>query len=124
MENRMQLNDEALENVVGGVKITATTVTNKDTGEQYRQFVCNICPEPLVLTYKDGRHYHEYARPMTLEQAKKKIAENVGRYFAGNPNIEYTQWGADYLEARVHYPIKDDNERVVAELSKINDEEN
>ena len=31
------------------------TVTNKDTGEQYRQFVCNICPEPLVLTYKDGR---------------------------------------------------------------------
>ena len=31
------------------------TVTNKETGEQYRQYVCNICPEPLVMTYKDGR---------------------------------------------------------------------
>ena len=31
------------------------TVTNRDTGEQYRQYVCNICPEPLVMTYKDGR---------------------------------------------------------------------
>ena len=31
------------------------TVTNKETGEQHRQYVCNICPEPLVITYKDGR---------------------------------------------------------------------
>ena len=38
-ENRMQLNDEALENVVGGVKITQTTVTNKDTGEVYKLLV-------------------------------------------------------------------------------------
>ncbi len=39
MENRMQLNDEALENVVGGVKITSKTVTNKDTGEVYTLLV-------------------------------------------------------------------------------------
>ncbi len=31
------------------------TFTNKDTGEQHTQYVCNICPEPLVMTYKDGR---------------------------------------------------------------------
>lgn len=31
------------------------TVTNKETGEQFKQYVCNICPEPLVMTYKDGR---------------------------------------------------------------------
>ena len=31
------------------------TVTNRETGEQYKQYVCNICPEPLVMTYKDGR---------------------------------------------------------------------
>lgn len=30
-------------------------VTNKETGEQYRQYVCNICPTPLEVTYKDGR---------------------------------------------------------------------
>lgn len=30
------------------------TVTNRETGEEYRQYVCNICPEPLTLTYKDG----------------------------------------------------------------------
>ena len=38
-EGRIQLNDESLENVVGGVKITATTVTNKDTGEVYTLLV-------------------------------------------------------------------------------------
>lgn len=31
------------------------TVFNKETGEQYKQYVCNICPQPLVMTYKDGR---------------------------------------------------------------------
>lgn len=36
------------------------TVTNKDTGEQHRQYVCNICPEPLTITYKDGREQQFY----------------------------------------------------------------
>ena len=31
------------------------TITNRETGEQHKQYVCNICPEPLELTYKDGR---------------------------------------------------------------------
>ncbi len=35
-DNRVQLNDEALENVVGGVLIKRKTVTNKDTGEVYK----------------------------------------------------------------------------------------
>ena len=40
MDNgRVQLNDDALENVVGGVKITSKTVTNKDTGEVYKLLV-------------------------------------------------------------------------------------
>ncbi len=38
-EGRLQLNDEALDNVVGGVKITQKTVTNKDTGEVYTLLV-------------------------------------------------------------------------------------
>ena len=81
------------------------------------------CATRYTLTYKDGRHYHEYARPMTLEQAKKKIAENVGRYFAGNPNIEYINWSDGGFEAHVRYPIKDDQGRLVAEASKIDDED-
>ena len=36
---RVQLNDEALENVVGGVLIRSKTVTNKDTGEVYKLLV-------------------------------------------------------------------------------------
>jgi hypothetical protein len=35
-------------------------VTNKETGEQFKQYVCNICPEPLVMTYKDGREQKFY----------------------------------------------------------------
>lgn len=31
------------------------TTVNKDTGEQYKQYVCNICPKPFIVTYKDGR---------------------------------------------------------------------
>lgn len=38
-EGRVQLNDEMLENVIGGVKITNKTVTNKDTGEVYSLLV-------------------------------------------------------------------------------------
>ena len=36
---RVQLNDEALENVVGGVLIRSKTVTNKDTCEVYKLLV-------------------------------------------------------------------------------------
>ena len=40
MDNgRVQLNDEALDNVVGGVLIRSKTVTNKDTGEVYKLLV-------------------------------------------------------------------------------------
>ena len=33
---RVQLSDEAIDNVVGGVLIKSKTVTNKDTGEVYQ----------------------------------------------------------------------------------------
>ncbi len=42
-EARVQLNDEVLENVVGGVLIKSKTVTNKDTGDVYKLLV-----EPMV----------------------------------------------------------------------------
>ena len=38
-KDRVQLNDEMLEQIVGGVKITKKTVTNKDTGEVYKLLV-------------------------------------------------------------------------------------
>lgn len=68
------------------------------------------------LTYSDGKHYHEYARSMTLEQAKAKIAANVKRYFKGEPVIEYLDWKGDF-ETIVRYPIKDDNGRSVADIT-------
>ena len=38
-QGRVQLNDEALDQVVGGVLIRSKTVTNKDTGEVYSLLV-------------------------------------------------------------------------------------
>ena len=55
------------------------TVTNKETGEQYKQYVCNICPEPLVMTYKDGREQRFFLgfdsrshRPVAISEAALK----------------------------------------------------
>ena len=52
------------------------TVTNRETGEQYKQYVCNICPEPLVMTYKDGREQKFFLgfdsrshRPVAISEA-------------------------------------------------------
>ena len=47
--------DKEPDKTIIGYLLESRTVTNKDTGEQFRQHVCNICPEPLVMTYKDGR---------------------------------------------------------------------
>lgn len=38
-EDRVQLNDSVLDNIVGGVLIKSKTVTNKDTGEIYKLLV-------------------------------------------------------------------------------------
>ena len=38
-KNRVQLNDEMLDNIVGGVYITSKTVKNKDTGKVYKLLV-------------------------------------------------------------------------------------
>jgi len=49
-----KLDPERDKNIINAL-LETRTVTNRDTGEQYKQYVCNICPEPLVMTYKDGR---------------------------------------------------------------------
>ena len=38
-EDRVQLNDSILDNIVGGVVIKSKTVTNRDTGEIYKLLV-------------------------------------------------------------------------------------
>ncbi len=55
------------------------TITNRETGEQFIQHVCNICPEPLVLTYKDGRQQSFYLgldsrslRPVAISESALK----------------------------------------------------
>ena len=45
-EGRIQLNDEAIEKVIGGVLIRSKTVTNKDTGEVYKLLV-----DPMTAFY-------------------------------------------------------------------------
>ena len=45
-EGRVQLDDDAMVNIVGGVLITSTTVTNKDTGEVW--FTGTVY-EPVLL---------------------------------------------------------------------------
>lgn len=47
--------DPEKDKVIIDYLLESRTVTNKDTGEQFRQHVCNICPEPLTMVYKDGR---------------------------------------------------------------------
>lgn len=47
--------DPEKDKVIIDYLLESRTVTNKETGEQYRQHVCNICPEPLTMVYKDGR---------------------------------------------------------------------
>jgi hypothetical protein len=71
-----------------------------------------------TLVYADGRNYHQYTRPMSLEKAKAKIAERVARHFAGSPMIYYWEHGCGKeVEAVVKYPIRDDNCRHVAFLT-------
>ena len=38
-EGRVQIDDDAMVNIVGGVLITSTTVTNKDTGDVYQLLI-------------------------------------------------------------------------------------
>ena len=52
-------------------------VTNKETGEEFKQFVCNICPKPLVLTYKDGREQAFYLGFDSRSQRPVAISENA-----------------------------------------------
>lgn len=51
---RVQLNDEMLENIVGGVLIKSKTVTNKDTGEVYKLLV-----DPMVAFSYATAHGNE-----------------------------------------------------------------
>ena len=54
-----KLDPEKDKNIISSL-LETRTVTNKETGEQFKQYVCNICPEPLIMTYKDGREQKFY----------------------------------------------------------------
>ena len=73
-----KLDPEKDKNIINAL-LETRTVTNKDTGEQYKQYVCNICPEPLVMTYKDGREQKFFLgfdsrshRPVAISEAALK----------------------------------------------------
>ena len=78
-------------------------------------------PKKYCLEYNDGRHYHDYAKRMTIEQAKAKVAECVARYFAGEPEIEWLDWGEDY-QAIVRYPIAGDDGHSVANVVLVEED--
>lgn len=70
-----KLDPEKDKNIINAL-LETRTVTNKETGEQFKQYVCNICPEPLVMTYKDGREQRFYLgfdsrslRPVAISEA-------------------------------------------------------
>lgn len=69
------------------------TVTNKETGEQYKQYVCNICPEPLTMVYKDGREQNFFLgfdsrslRPVAISEAalRAKFIDEEGHSKIGH----------------------------------------
>lgn len=70
-----KLDPEKDKNIINAL-LETRTVTNKETGEQFKQYVCNICPDPLVMTYKDGREQKFYLgfdgrslRPVAISEA-------------------------------------------------------
>ena len=77
--------------------------------------------ERYELIYSDGKHFREYSKAMTKEQATRKIQANVKRYFAGDPKVELLDWGDGYFEAFAKYPIADDDGHKVAQLSIVDD---
>ncbi len=73
-----RLDPEKDKSIINSLLETRTFI-NKDTGEQRTQFVCNICPEPLVMTYKDGREQKFYLgldsrslRPVAISESALK----------------------------------------------------
>ena len=50
-KGRVELTDAVLENIVGGVRITSKTVTNKDTGEVY-----DLLVDPMVAFSYATKH--------------------------------------------------------------------
>lgn len=53
-KGRVELTDAVLENIVGGVRITSKTVTNKDTGEVY-----DLLVDPMVAFSYATKHGNE-----------------------------------------------------------------
>lgn len=92
----------------------------KPTREEARERILRRNAEHKAKTYRleynDGTHDHEYDDLMSLADAKAEIEQNVRRYFAGDPQVEYLDWGGE-LEAIVKYQIKDDNGRSVAHIT-------
>ena len=71
-----KLDPEKDKNIINAL-LETRTVTNKETGEQFKQYVCNICPEPLVMTYKDGREQKFYLGFDSRSHRPVAISENA-----------------------------------------------
>ena len=71
-----KLDPEKDKNIISYL-LETRTVTNKETGEQFKQYVCNICPEPLVMQYKDGREQKFFLGFDSRSQRPVAISENA-----------------------------------------------
>jgi hypothetical protein len=70
-----KLDPEKDKNIINAL-LETRSFTDKETGEQHKQYVCNICSEPLTLTYKDGREQRFFLgfdsrslRPVAISEA-------------------------------------------------------
>ncbi len=70
-----KLDPEKDKNIINAL-LETRSFTEKETGEQHKQYVCNICSEPLTLTYKDGREQRFFLgfdsrslRPVAISEA-------------------------------------------------------
>ena len=70
-----KLDPEKDKNIINAL-LETRSFTDKETGEQNKQYVCNICSEPLTLTYKDGREQRFFLgfdsrslRPVAISEA-------------------------------------------------------
>ena len=70
-----KLEPEKDKNIINAL-LETRSFTDKETGEQHKQYVCNICSEPLTLTYKDGREQRFFLgfdsrslRPVAISEA-------------------------------------------------------
>ena len=73
-----KLDPEKDKNIINAL-LETRTVTDRETGEQHKQYVCNICSEPLTVTYKDGREQRFFLGFDSRSQRPVAISETALR---------------------------------------------